>query len=261
MTITWGVDLSTHPTKTGVVALDWVSGQRAELRIQVIKHNNELLELMVHNWAHDVWWAVDVPFGWPDELGTWLINHAQMPSPLPPPIAAIAGKVSPPTRWSSVAARKTDYWVRQQLSLSSGFNVSFDKLGATAASWAVVEHDLWTRGLRVDRSGVEPPVVETWPSAAWRRFSPTPENPAALDGRDFEARLNEVIEFSSSETWQAVTPSARPHVQDAVVCALVARARALNLTELPSDLQHQSALTEGWIHIPRADASLRGLLT
>lgn len=49
------------------------------------------------------------------------------------------------------------------------------------------------------------------------------------------------------------------HQLDAVVCALVARAAACNLTYRPSTAQMRKAQLEGWIHLPKRD-TLPGLL-
>lgn len=122
--------------------------------------------------------------------------------------------------------------------------VSFERLGATAAMWVLIEAQLLSLGVSVDRAGVEGRVCETYPAAAlsaWglgKRKRSWPE-------------LQQAFPFLSAE--EALVPRfASDDVCDAVVCALVARARELGLTDPPPEWQLDVARREGWIHVSRS---------
>ena len=241
-TLTYGVDLSTNPRKTGLVAIRWGGGTPGlvtEARVGATR--DELIEGIARSDEEKAVWAVDVPFGWPDGFSEFLTRHRNGPTALAP------GEGSPGTPWTGIAFRETDRAARKD---GAGINVSFDKLGATAAAWSVVEYGLQqlTR-IDLDRSGLTGRVVETWPTAAWRNwdFDSRPASKAAWEATRERLVGERVIYVGEHE--QALSGS--EHIRDALACALVARARALGLTLGPSSNVVDRARREGWIHLPR----------
>lgn len=251
---TWGVDLSTNPSNTGVVSIVWQQGKRGVFRRFPEKRRRDDLVTSIAGTAARDWWAVDVPFGWPKHWGQFLVRHGLEASELP-------GASNDPERpWRSVARRLTDLEVAgrsfgDERRPTPGFSVSFDKLGATAAAWAWVEWELKRKhDLVIDRSGVgeEVKVCETYPAAAWRAWS-LPNNPSSIGTRGFRAALEQIVEPADGE-WEMTG-----HERDAIVCALVARARQRGLTREPTLDQVEDARAEGWIHIQRDDVSLTAI--
>jgi hypothetical protein len=244
-TLTCGVDLSTKPQSTGIVTIQWdATGPGVITEARVGATRDELVDRIARSTDTGTVWAVDVPFGWPIGFAEFLTSHREGPAALDPG----AGPSERP--WDLISHRETDRAVRKQV--RTGFNVSFDKLGATAAAWSVVEHGLRLRGIKLDRSGLTGRVVETWPSAAWRAWG-LHSTPAAK--ASWEANLSQLLDtgvLRAGDHEQEL--AANEHIRDALACALVARARALGLTKGPEPSSIERARREGWIHIPTAES-------
>lgn len=96
-------------------------------------------------------------------------------------------------------------------------------------------------GLR-DRSGVAGTVVEVYPAAARRAWG--------------LGATRSVEEVAERVPIRFRTPEARAacaeveHAFDALICALVARARTLGRTDPPPPPLRAIAAVEGWIHVP-----------
>lgn len=181
-----------------------------------------------------------MPFGWPDGFVALMADRRDRP--LPPAL------VPDERRWETwrtaeVARRSTDQFLYDHPSVATRpLAASFDRLGATAAIWVLVEARLAAEGVAVDRSGVTGRVCETYPRAAQ----------AAWGHRGFsKPGLEELgAMFPFLRLPEQLTGSlATDDVRDAVVCAVVARARTLGLTILPRDEQLEPARREGWIHV------------
>jgi len=186
---TWGLDLATTPSNTGLVSIDWADGGRVRAHRSGERTIEAIVDLISNSEhredaaARGDYWAVDVPFGWPDGFGAFVATHHDGPTDV-----AQFGRTEPdsPRRpWQAVSHRVSDRRVRDALKGVGGFDVSFDKLGATAAAWSVIEFQLAHRGVRVDRSGLDPGarVVETWPAAAWRIWAPGLRPPLPATGQ------------------------------------------------------------------------------
>jgi Protein of unknown function (DUF429) len=252
---TWGVDLSTTASSTGVVSISWLASDRATFQCHrdLTRTRSGLVEAIARTASQD-WWAVDVPFGWPNGWGEFLQRHSQGPAELP----NSAENVARP--WQAVARRVTDLEVVGRTfadgrKRTPGFSVSFDKLGATAAAWAWVEFELErSHGIVIDRSGMSDTVrvCETYPAAAWRKWF-TSDNPSSAGTDNFREALAAVLEPADGD-W-----TLSGHERDALVCAVVARARALKATQGPSRAQEQPAKREGWIHLQRDGVSIAAL--
>ena len=107
--------------------------------------------------------------------------------------------------------------------------------------WVLIEAQLTDLGVPIDRAGIDGNVCETYPSAAlsaWHLGKAKQTWPELQQNFSFlKADQRLVDRFSSDD------------VCDAVVCALIARARDLNLTILPAEGAVAAARREGWIHV------------
>jgi hypothetical protein len=121
-------------------------------------------------------------------------------------------------------------------------SVAFDKLGATAARWAHLADALAADGRSIDRTGAGL-VAEVYPAAARRQWQLSPSRSVA----ELQTALPP-LRFADPSG--AFAYERNEHAFDALVAALVARAVALNLTELPRPSELSIAAAEGWIHLP-----------
>ena len=242
--VTWGLDLSTNPGKCAAVAIQWDTGRPEVVDVRTPLTPAEIVDLIV---TQDAQFAVDVPFGWPDafvEFVTAHRDHAQRP---PGDREA--------WRKQTLAQRATDHRLLKHGALP--LPASFDRLGKTAVMWSAIEFDLLAAGIRLDRSGVTGRVCETYPTAALAAWG----LPKAKPSLEFIERAFPFLTIG--DRW-AQSLSGDDDARDALVCALVARASARQLTVGPFDVEQ--ARREGWIHImeqdPRAllgDESVRWL--
>lgn len=228
--ITWGLDLSTDPRKCAAVAIAWDSGLPSVVDVRTPLKPEDIVELIR---VEDAQFAVDVPFGWPDTFVDFLTahrDHAQRP---PGDRAA--------WRKETLARRATDQRLLTYRALP--LPASFDRLGKTAVMWSAIEYDLREKGVVIDRSGMTGRVCETYPTAALAAWSLPKQKPTL-----------ELIEaafpfLQIADQWRPALQS--NDARDALVCALVARARSLGRTEPPERLDQ--ARREGWIHISPED--------
>lgn len=236
--LSWGLDVSTNRAKTAAVAIDWsIPG---EARVVDVRHPLPATDIAPLIAAHKTSrWAVDVPFGWPDLFVDLMADRHHGPLPARALPAAAAWE-----KWRTreVAQRRTDRFLTDDPRIRTRpLPASFQLLGATAAMWVLVEAQLVSLGVPVDRAGLDGRVCETYPSAAlaaWglgrakKTWSELQANFAFLTADDnLRGRL------------------ASDDVCDAVVCALVARARDLELTIRPPADELAAAQREGWIHV------------
>jgi hypothetical protein len=235
--------MSTDPRKTAAVAITWHSDQA---RITDIRHPLRLVDI-----AHLIVgtpgtrWAVDVPFGWPDRfVDLMLTRHTACL-----PATAIPADAEWETwRTKQVAQRRTDTFLTAHPDIKTRpLPASFQLLGATAAAWTLIDARLADRGVRIDRAGLDGRVIETYPAAALKAWA------TGVTGKVDWARLQGLFEFLVSDD-EIASKLSSDDVCDAVICALVARARDLGLTQLPADGEElEAARREGWIHVHLGD--------
>ena len=236
--LSWGLDVSTNKAKTAAVAIDWSIPNEA--RVVDVRHPLPAADIAPLIAKHKTnRWAVDVPFGWPDLFVALMADRHHAPLPAQAMPAAAAWE-----KWRTreIAQRRTDRFLTDDPRIKTRpLPASFQLLGATAVMWVLVEAQLVSLGVRVDRAGLHGTVCETYPSAAlaaWglgkakQTWSELRSNFAFLTADD-----NLLARFVSDD------------VCDAVVCALVARARDLELTIGPPDDELAEARREGWIHV------------
>ena len=236
--LSWGLDVSTNKAKTAAVAIDWSIPDEA--RVVDVCHPLPAADIapLIAEYKTNSW-AVDVPFGWPDLFVALMADRHHTPLPAHAMPSAAAWE-----KWRTreVAQRLTDRFLTDDPRIKTRpLPASFQLLGATAAMWVLVEAQLVSLGVRVDRGGLDGTVCETYPSAvlaAWglgkakQTWSELRSNFTFLTADD-----NLLSRFVSDD------------VCDAVVCALVARARDLGLTIGPPDDELAAARREGWIHV------------
>ena len=71
---TWGLDMSTSPGKTAAVALEWSAEGARVVDVRQPLDAFRIIELVLE--SGDEPWAVDVPFGWPDEFVSLMADRA-----------------------------------------------------------------------------------------------------------------------------------------------------------------------------------------
>ncbi len=126
-------------------------------------------------------------------------------------------------RTREVAQRRTDRFLTDDTRIKTRpLPASFQLLGATAATWVLVEAQLVTHGVNIDRAGLEGTVYETYPSAA-------------LAAWGLGKGKQTWVELQSNFGFLTADENLVPHLEsddacNAVVCALIARARDLDLT-------------------------------
>lgn len=241
--ITWGLDMSTSKVKTAAVALEWRSDGARLVAVHHPLAPGDIAPLIGKN--ADSWWAIDVPFGWPDafvELMAWRHNAALAPDCVPDEASW--------ERWRTrtVAQRRTDEFLTHDPRIRTRpLPASFQLLGATAAMWTLIESRLAERGVVVDRAGIDGRVCETYPRAVLAAWGI--RDVGKLDW----ARLQHYFPFLTTEP-DVVAALATEDVCDAVVCAMAARARSIGVTLTPrEEIELAAARREGWIHVSVAD--------
>ena len=265
-----GIDFATEPKGTALTAVEWRADD-APRRIGSwcpVDHSIlvDILEASRDELVYAVA-AVDVPFGWPQAFAEMLAHHrdgplAEGPAPEDPDASV--------WRTRKVAFRGTDLTVRDVYGLTP-LSVSFNKLGATAAAWALIEADLsWT----LDRSGQlvegKPRILETYPAAQFRAWRPPPLKGDATPAKP--ATLQEVLDLvgSACQEWPGLQHAdgraapgedlleTNPHARDSLVCAITAAMTARdgkNVHPMSVDGEKgfgEAAAAEGiiWLHDP-----------
>ncbi|MGE4428610.1 MAG: DUF429 domain-containing protein [Solirubrobacteraceae bacterium] len=259
MASTLGIDLASQPESTAVCAIQWDPSPRVTALWRGVHgdgvtklHDELLLSAMRGDFQDDIEKiGVDAPFGWPQ---------------------AFVAAIQDPDAWpveidhdrSRLERRDTDRWVREQTG-KQPLSVSTDRIAYPAMRLAglLSAYRLATR-TEVDRTGRTGMFCEVYPDPAIRRFglwsadAPPRESYKGPRGRD---RRSSVVDLLTTKApWLEIDEShvgaCRDHDDclDAVLCALVARAAAVGLTQAIPDRYVASAAVEGWIHLPVADA-------
>ncbi len=241
---TAGVDLSVAAKGTAAATIEWEAGSEDRARVGEPSRGLDdaaLLDLL----AEAEWTAIDAPFGWPE-----------------PMVAAVHAYATedrwPATDKPSFRLRRTDTHVHDRVLAETEqklwpLSPSTDRISLTAWRLAGLREAAFARSrVRFDRSGADR-VVEAYPAAALLLWD------LPRDGykTDPAAREDLLAVLEERAPWLAWEPGAREacvesdDALDAVLCALIARAAALGLTEPPPAEAERLARVEGWIHLPR----------
>jgi len=246
---TAGVDLSVSEKSTAAAAIEWEAGRARVGELSLGLADAELLDLL----AEAEWVGIDAPFGWPEPMVAALHSYAA------------DGRWPGPDK-QSFRLRRTDLFVHDHVLAETGeklwpLSPSTDRISLTAWRLAGLREAAFARShVRFDRAGGDQ-VVEAYPAAALLLWGLRREGYKS----DPEAREQLLASIEAEAPWLAWEPGAREacvesdDALDAVLCALVARAAALGLTEPPPAEALDLARVEGWIHLPRA-ASLGELI-
>jgi predicted nuclease with RNAse H fold len=235
---TVGIDLSADPRRTAICTIDW---QTASVMFDKRgATDQQLVEVALT--ADRV--GIDAPFGWPDAFIDAVVAH-QTGQPWP-------GRQSDP-----VANRRTLRYRATDLRIAESGRIplspSSDLIAVTTMRCAALQ-DLISQQEPVDRAGIDGKLVEVYPAAALRAWDFTDVGYKGSEGRAMlgELAANLVEHCKSLEISNAdLERCSRDDDEfDAFVCALVARAASLGLTELPQPALLGQARLEGWIHVP-----------
>jgi len=234
---TLGIDLAAKPKKTAACMIDWRDGRAVVLSLQSGLEDRALYELIVE--ADKV--GIDAPFGWPDEFVEAVAGHHGL-GPWPG-----AGSADPNDFRASLSYRETD---RRVMEVRRPLSVSTDKIGVTAMRCAGLLHLIDG----VDRAGLGP-VAEVYPAAALVRWGHQSGAYKAKLAKEALPPMVEAIRSGLPELEPADFDLAEnDDVFDALICALVARAAVLGLTDPPPPELLERARREGWIHLPSVDS-------
>jgi hypothetical protein len=266
VTTTLGIDLASQPQNTALCAIAWAP-DHAEI-VALLKGvdnggtplNDELLiAAMCGLWggvAAPSKVAIDAPIGWPVDF-----------------VQAVSGSAPWPVGIDGdrrrLERRATDHWVHGVAS-KLPLSVTTDRIAYAAMRAAgVLAHFEATFNQTVDRSGMTGLVCETYPDPAIRRLGLWPATARARDSYKRSAvELRESIMqgLRRAAPWLKLSTA---HYEacldsddclDALVCAVVARATELGLSDAPPSDLEQEAQAEGWIHLPVATFQFDTLL-
>jgi predicted nuclease with RNAse H fold len=238
---TVGVDLAAEPKKTAVAVLEWSRGQAWVEHVALGQRDSDIVDVVVT--ADKA--GFDCPLGWPEPFVEFLIAHR---AGKPLPLNDIAAR-------RMLAYRTTDLVLKAESGVTP-LSVAADLIGHTAMRAAGILSELAARGQPVDRTGAGV-VVEVYPAAAlrhWQLYRPRYKGPDSRPVRD------ELV-----DDLLAAMPALRigaddlalcrqsDDALDAVLCAFIARAVALNKSRRPDAEQARPAATEGWIAVPTCE--------
>jgi predicted nuclease with RNAse H fold len=243
---TVGIDLAAEASRTAVATVEWHAGEAVLVDLALGVEDAALLAAIG---AADKA-GVDCPLGWPDPFVAFLNAHHLGHVP-----AGASG-----LDWRrTLSKRATDLHVARVAGVVP-MSVSADRIAAVAMRAAGLLGALAAAGTPVDR--VDGVVVEAYPAAALKRWG--------LPHRSYKRAENQPALGALVDALLAALPAlhlpaeqdalcrASDDALDAVVCALIARAAALGLTDAPPPELRALADREGWIAVP--GCSLRDLL-
>jgi predicted nuclease with RNAse H fold len=250
---TLGIDLAASPDKTGLCEIEWGAASAKVVSLDLGADDDALLEVARASQII----AVDCPLGWPDPFVSALQAHHRgddWPG---------RGAIDPDQFRRTLSLRATDEHTRDTIGLQP-LSVSANFLGVTAMRCALICDRLAMEGADVRRDG-RGKIAEVYPAAALKRWGLPHGRYKSKDGAPVVRELI-LARLTSAAPWLELSPAdaarcAKKHdLIDALICALVARAVSVDLTEHAPARLAARALREGWIHVPAA-GSLGGLAT
>lgn len=234
--LTAGVDLAARPAGTGLAAVRWRSGRSKVETLVVGADDDAVVDIALI--ADRT--GVDVPLGWPEDFVAMLQQHRD----------GDQAQFVYADAWTRLAYRETDAFVRERFGVRP-LSVSTDRLGLTALRASAIQARLRDAGVPVDRAG-DGMTIEVYPAVALRQWGLANGSYKGANRHALPALVDRLqerapwLELGSSEGLCRSSDDAF----DALVAALVARARALDLWHRPTDTQARRAKREGWIVVP-----------
>lgn len=245
--VSLGIDLASDPKRTALCWVRWAGGSAEVTRLERHGADAALLDAICE--ADKV--GIDVPLGWPLAFVRAIAGHTDdggWPADAPRPT------VSP----KQLQFRQTDAVVHA-LTKRWPLSVSSDRIAIPAMRAAALFARLAERVGPVSRDGAGL-VTEVYPAAALRRWGFPAVGYKRKENRAARCALLQSI-VSQTSAWLVIPESFHTSCEDsddaldALVAALVARARAVDLCEpIPSE-SLEAATKEGWIALP-LDGSL-----
>lgn len=205
--------------------------------------------------------GLDAPLGWPVAFTALLAAHQNGVEP--PALAHHAvcadGR---PGLGNTFTHRLTDdvAWKRTGAGRQRPLSVSTDKLGVVAIRAVGLLARLAEDGPAVPRDG-SGSVAEVYPAFALIQWGLAPEG--TYKGKDAAAARSRILDGLEAGLGLDLSDRVRGHCVasdhdlDALISAVVARAGARGLTDVPvTDHERAMAAVEGWIHLPCRDVGL-----
>jgi predicted nuclease with RNAse H fold len=239
---TAGVDLASKDADTATCIIEWSDGEATVS--ELIQNTGDATILELINSVDKV--GIDVPLGWPIAFVD-AVGHYSAGGWWPSEYVHADNE--------SYRLRATDLWVKRNLEKMSPLSVSTNFIAIPAMRAAALLPDGFAR----DGCGL---VVEVYPAVALRRWEFCWRGYKHKEHR--AARETLVDDFlKKTERWLNVTEEDAELCRqsddafDALIAALVARAKACELTEPIPEEHCESARREGWIAVPRSDSLSR----
>ncbi|MDO8212930.1 DUF429 domain-containing protein [Conexibacter sp. CPCC 206217] len=233
-----GIDLAASKKTTFACVLEEGS---EDLRVKLHARCDDATLLGLADGAEKV--AIDAPFGWPRAFIDALAAHRRFEAwPAP-------DDDRPELFRAELSFRATD---RVTMQTRRPLSVSTDKLGVTAMRCAHLLHRWHVAGETIDRTGAGR-FVEVYPAGALVRWA---LDPSGYKGSDTKPLAKLVAGICAAVPGLGLSDADRhtceqvDHAFDALVCALVARAALVGLTDPPPPVLRGQAVEEGWIHLP-----------
>lgn len=233
-----GVHLGERPEQTSIAVTTWAWRTVTVDYVFTGATDARLIEMLRDPWIDVV--GLDVPLGWPRAV-----------------IAPVEGS----GRQTAIQpmARVTDDWLRQRVDpRDAGHNAAAARFDARALR----AYDLLTNipAYQVDRTGRRGRVVEVAPAAALRIWGlPScgyEDGPRAID-----IQIDIIRELATAVGSHPLDLDVENATElNALVASIVAGMTRTGLTEPVPDDHVESAIVEGWVHVP-LPSSLQGLLT
>jgi predicted nuclease with RNAse H fold len=243
-----GIDVASQDARTAICSIRWEGG-RAE--IQPLgspgASDNEIRHCVES--SHRV--GVDVPLGWPSAFVEAVARHHR-------------GEAWPadgsPEAMTSFRLRETDRWLTLRARRPGEPRARCHPMSVSSNLIAIPAMRMARVLGPVDRSGTGK-VIEVYPAAAlfvwglpYRRYKGV--RPDRREARhDLVHRLRALtpwLSASRDEDWGRFKEN--DHELDALIAALVAKAKDAGLCDESYDVTSHTARTEGWIALPLTDA-------
>jgi len=250
--LTVGIDVASQEARTAICAIRWKGGAA---RIEPLGSRGANDDAVARSIERADRAGIDIPLGWPDAFVDAVGRHHRSE-----PWPAAAGAAGDAMR--ALRLRATDVWLTDRARRPSEpaarcypMSVSSNLIAIPAMRMARVLGP-------IDRSGAGR-VIEVYPAAAlfvWDlpyRGYKGPKAERRATRQALVAGLRAMAPWLSAATGDWALIGENDHVLDALIAALVARAKDRGLCDESYDEASERARREGWIALPLRDALSR----